>query len=728
MPEKESDFLERLKATFRVEAQEHLAQIYAGLTALEEPGDETLRAQWIETIFREAHSLKGAAASVGYPEIQNVCHQIESTFASLKRKESSLTPQILDQLHVSVDRIGTLLEAETGIPSASVSATESVSVDSVLPQNRPVEATAAPRVLSPTLRISAEKLDAVFLKAEEMLAAKLMAQHRKQELSALRIQVDAWNKTWSNLSGRYPGLQAEDHREPGWRELLQDHTAFMKQLLQDVARLDKAAELDLRALGRMTGDLLDDMKSALLMPFSVLLESFPKLVRDLARGQGKEIDFQMRGGELQVDRRILEEIKDALVHLLRNSVDHGIELPSLRTGKGKPKRGNISLVLSPLGGERVEICIQDDGGGVNVDQVKSAVSRLGLIDQALLEKMTDEQALDLLFLSGLTTSPVVTAVSGRGLGLAIVREKVEKLGGSLQVESRLDVGTRFRLQLPNTLANYRGILVNVGPHCFVLPTRHVQRSVRVPRTDVEFLEGMQTLRIDGDAVPIISLAVTLGLDTPAIDDDFVKAVVLGEGDKKIAFSVDAVLHEQEVLVKSLGKQLVRVPNIEAATILGSGKVVPILHVPDLLKSALHPMPVIQHKFQPAQSPPAAPKRVLVAEDSITARSVLQSLLEMGGYQVTTAVDGADAWEKLKGGHFDIVVTDVEMPHMDGIDLTERIRRDSRFAHIPVVLVTSLESQQDRQRGMTAGANAYIVKRSFEQSDLLGTIAQLVPLS
>jgi two-component system chemotaxis sensor kinase CheA len=724
MPEKENDFLERLKATFRIEAQEHLTQIYAGLSALEQPADEALRAQWIETIFREAHSLKGAAASVGFPEIQNVCHQIESTFSSLKRKESPLTPQILDQLHAALDRIGTSLEAETGLQSVSASADEQTSADPVHAQIKPAEAAASPRALPPTLRISAEKLDAVFLKAEEMLAAKLMAQHRKQELSALRTQVDAWNKAWSNLGGRYPGLQAADS-EPGWRELLQDQAVFMKQLLQDIARLDKAAELDLRALGRMTSDLLDDMKSALLMPFSVLLESFPKLVRDLAREQGKEIDFQMRGGELQVDRRILEEIKDALVHLLRNSVDHGIELPSLRMAKGKSKRGNISLVLTPLGGERVEICIQDDGGGVNVDQVKSAVSRLGLMDQALLEKMTDEQALDLLFLSGLTTSPVVTAVSGRGLGLAIVREKVEKLGGSLQVESRLDAGTRFRLQLPNTLANYRGILVSVGPHCFVLPTRHVQRSVRVPRGDVAILEGMETLRIDGVAVPLISLAAVLGLDFPVIDDGFVKAVVLGEGEKKIAFAVDDILHEQEVLVKSLGKQLVRVPNIEAATILGSGKVVPILHVPDLLKSALQPASLPPHKPQSAEIPATELKRVLVVEDSITARSVLQNLLEMAGYWVTTAVDGADAWAKLKDGHFDIVVTDVEMPHMDGIDLTERIRRDSRFARTPVVLVTSLESPQDKQRGMAAGADAYIVKRSFEQSDLLGAIAQLV---
>jgi two-component system chemotaxis sensor kinase CheA len=725
MADKESEFLERLKATFRVEAQEHLSLMYSGLHALEQTADGEQLSEGIETVFREAHSLKGAAASVGFPEIQRTCQQVESIFSALKRKEMPLTPQILDQLHASLDSMQTALGAEQ---QAEAPAMPSESVSSMLDKATHREVWAPSRPLPATVRIATEKLDSLFLKAEEMLAAKLLAQHRKEELMALRERVDAWSKTWSSLATRHSALLKAAEQAPEWRRALDDNAAFMKGLLQDLVRLDKAADQDLRTLGRMTADLLDDMKSALLLPFSVLLESFPKLVRDLARAQGKDVDFIMRGGELEVDRRVLEEIKDAVVHLLRNSVDHGLEPPSLRAAGGKPKRGTIQLILSPAGGEQLEICIEDDGGGIDIARIKSTAARLGLMDETALAQLTEAQALDLLFVSGMTTSAIVTSVSGRGLGLAIVREKVQKLGGTIQVESHPGAGTRFRLRLPNTLANYRGILVSVGAHWFVFPTRHVQRSLRVERSRVETFEGQEALRIDGEAVAVVALAGVLGLEVQTQDDAYIKVVVLADGDRKMAIAVDEILHEQEVLVKGLGKQLVRVPNIEAATILGSGRVVPILNVADLMKSAARAAAsTTRPRLAPAppRVQPASQKHVLVVEDSITARSLLKGLLEMAGYRVTTAVDGEEAWSRLADGRFDIVVTDIEMPRMDGIALTERMRGDGRFEAMPVVLVTGLDSPQDRQRGMAAGASAYLVKRSFEQSDLLGAVARLV---
>jgi two-component system chemotaxis sensor kinase CheA len=318
---------------------------------------------------------------------------------------------------------------------------------------------------------------------------------------------------------------------------------------------------------------------------------------------------------------------------------------------------------------------------------------------------------------------MITEISGRGLGLAIVREKAEKVGGTVSVETQPGAGTTFRLILPLTLARFRGILVRAGGSLFVVPTRHVQRVLRVSREEIKSAENRETIQIDGRAVAAVRLSDILEIaqrNASTDPKDKVPMLVLAWAGEQIGFLVDEILDEQEVLVKSLGKQLPHVRNIAGATVLGTGKISPVLNVADLMQSA-----VKTARAAAAHETKESPKSILVAEDSITSRTLLKNILEFAGYKVKTAIDGAEALAVLGTEAFDLVVSDVEMPRMSGFDLTAKIRADKRLSQLPVVLVTGLDSREDRERGVDAGASAYIVKSSFDQGNLLEVVRRLI---
>jgi two-component system chemotaxis sensor kinase CheA len=459
-----------------------------------------------------------------------------------------------------------------------------------------------------------------------------------------------------------------------------------------------------------------------MLPFSTMLGVLPKLVRDLCRDQGKDAEVILQGAEAEIDKRILEEMKDPLVHLVRNCVDHGLEAPSERARQGKPPRGKISITVTEVEGNKVEIAITDDGTGIDTGKVRDAAVRLGILTAEDARQLDDDAAVMLIFQSEISTSSAVTAISGRGLGLAIVREKVSKLGGQVSVENRPGRGATFRIRLPLTLATFRGILIEAAGQVFVVPTANVAHVARIRPGDIKTVENRETISLNGHALSLARLENVLELARPGKPTEASVAMVLGTADKQIAFAVDAVLNETEVLVKPLHKPLARVRNVAGATILGSGHVLPVLNVADLMKSAVNapapprPVAVVAAKTR---------KTVLVVEDSITSRMLLKNILESAGYRVRTAVDGVDALTALKTEDFDAVVSDIEMPRLNGFGLTEKIRGDKKLAEMPVVLVTALETAADRERGVDVGANAYIVKSSFDQSNLLEELERLV---
>jgi len=551
---------------------------------------------------------------------------------------------------------------------------------------------------------------------------------RKKERAQIQAVLRALERSLARAGkGNGNGAAGERRNLAKLIGYLEEGNLFLKTLEGRLMRLAKAAEGDHRALTGMVDNLLHDVKEMQLLPFASLLEVLPRLARELARDRGKQAELSARGGEFKIDRRILDELKDPLIHLLRNCVDHGIETPAERVRKGKTPHGTISIAISQQDGGKIELVIADDGAGIDATKVKAAAGKLGVVTTEEAEQLDEREALALVFRSGVSTSPIITDLSGRGLGLAIVQEKVERLGGAITLETRADAGTTFRIVLPLTLATFRGILVRAGAQLFVIPAVSVERVVRIAAKDVQTVENRETIVLGGQAVSLVGLSDALELPRKAVSGasaDSVQAIVLGTGPARIAFQVDQILGEQEVLVKALGPQLARVRNVAGASVLGTGEVVPVLNVPDLMKSAAR-LTATSRAPAAAPSVEAQKRSILVVEDSITSRSLLKNILESAGYQVATAVDGIDAYTLLKTGSFDLIVSDVEMPRMDGFDLTAKVRADKQLSELPIVLVTALESREHRERGIEVGANAYIVKSSFDQSNLLGVVRQLI---
>lgn len=756
---KNEEFRKRLLATFRIEADEHLMAMSSSLLALEKAPPGTRRAELVETAFREAHSLKGAARAVHLLEIESACQALETVFAAMKGGAEASGP-LLDLLHQVLKALGALLAADLSDAGKAALAGLVRQFDALM--NRPAPTRAAPDspdvltrpavaaaaetglvAASPgptfsTVRIAAAKLDAVMRQVEELFGARLASAERAHALREIDVTLAARNKERTQTQAGLQRLERAMRRADGGTsddgrhvlrrliEHLETGNLVARTLEDRVSGIARAAAADHRALTSMVDNLVHSVRDMQLLPIAALLDSLPAMARELARDQGKQVEVSVQGGEVQIDRRILEQLKGPLIHLLRNSVDHGIETAEVRSQCGKPPYGSIAITAAQKDGGKIELTVADDGAGIDAGRVRTSAARLGATTAEQLRQLGEDEVLALVFRSGVSTSRIITDLSGRGLGLTIVREKIAGLGGHVDLHTRHGTGTTFRITIPLTLATFRGILVRAGGRLFAIPASSVERVARASAADVRTIENRETMLLGGRAVSLVRLTDVLELAREGETPDTVLAVVIGTYPERIAFRVDAVVGEQEVLVKTLGPQLTRVRNVAGASVLGSGEVVPVLNVADLMHSAIQCAARMPAPVAAAGPSDARERAILVVEDSITSRSLLRSILASAGYRVNTAVDGVDALAVLDTDTFDLVVTDVEMPRMNGFDLTARIRSDSNLSELPVVLLTALEQREHRERGVEVGANAYIVKSHFDQSDLLQVVRQLIP--
>lgn len=759
MAQGDDAFLRRLEATFRLEADEHLAAMSSALSMLEKNPAPEQRAELVERMFRGAHSLKGAARAVNRRNVERLCHGLEDVFAALKGERIAVTPALWDTLDEGLAVLSEILTRDAGaVAPASWEALLSrldaaARVSVVLPHaappvaapGRPVEMSVAvelrevpqenagdpapPAMLATEMvRLPTARLDRAMRQAEELLGPRLAARQHVAALHAAGAALDAWQRERTKAvpalrSAACSGIAtAGTGALVGLLEYLERDAELAKSLAAQLTVLRRSAARDQRILSGLTEDLLQQLRDMQLLPVAALLEGFPRSARALARELSKQVEVSTEDNGIEVDRRVLDEIRDPLLHIVRNCVAHGIEPPAERAQCGKPVHGRISITVSQELGDKITIAVTDDGAGIDSAALVAAARKAGALTGH--ETPGEAQALALVFRSGVTTSPIVTDVAGRGLGLAIAREKVERLGGAVSIESQRGTGTTFRIVLPRSSATYRGVLVRVARRMFAVPIASVERVTRVRQDEIWMAENRATIALGDSPVALVRLDAVLELTRSSNGDDtptHVHAVVLAAGATRVAFQVDAVLSEEELLVRPLGPQLVRVRNVAGASVLGSGEVVPVLSVADLLRSAAGAP--IAAAARPVES--ARQKSILVAEDSITSRALIKNILESAGYRVVTAVDGADAYATLRSDEFDLLVSDIEMPRMDGFELTEKVRADTCLAALPVVLVTSLGSREHRERGVEVGASAYIVKSSFEQSNLLEVVRRLL---
>lgn len=779
MTPKEQEFLSRLRDTFRVEAREYVQTMAAELLALEKVPAGTGDPGRIETIFRTAHSLKGAARSVSAKEIELVCQALETVFALWKNGLSTPEVKSFDTLQRAVELVGSMVEhpgdkssgvptseidrmvgalqaiaaATPGLPVAGAAALPlnvgRIPVRAAIPENTPPAPSGPPRATadrpvepgaSDTVRIAATKLARLLREVEELLSLKQAAMQRAEELGQIRSSFTEWERHWSKFerSSREVRLLAPDGSVAGdgapaesrdSAHFLEWSSSHLKSLDSLMAAAHRSARWGVHTSAKFVDSVIEQTKSLIMMPVGTITDSLPLMARQLGRDRGREIDLALRGREVEMDKRILDEIKDPLIHLLRNAVDHGVESPQERARRGKPAVATLTIAVTIIDSGRVEISVADDGAGIDPVRVKDAAVKKGVVSIEEAAELSDQEALALIFRSEVTTSPIVTDLSGRGLGLAIVREKTEKLGGKVVVDTIRGKGTVFRLMLPIALVAFRGLLVRVAGRGFVIPVTAVDRVALIKLAEVRTVQNREIISIGGRAISFVRLGAVLeipgdGGRNPALAT--VPVVIVGSLDERVAFAVDEVVNDEEVLVKQLPLPLLRIRNVAGATLLASGSLVPVLNAADLLKSARKVgigAPAGPREIVPGQADTRA-KSVLVAEDSITSRTLIKGILESAGYRVKTAVDGVEALLLLRSEQFDLVVSDVQMPRMNGFDLTARIRAERQLAEIPVVLVTALSAAEDRERGIDVGASAYLVKSDFDQSNLLEIVRRL----
>ncbi|MGE4299655.1 MAG: response regulator [Desulfovibrionaceae bacterium] len=801
-----SRLLEKLLQAFHQEAADRLGVLGRALVALEGMDAQTVSdgpaSEVVEDVYRQFHSLKGAARTVTLHDIEAVCQAAESVLFGIKRGGIPLSRDLFDLLQRTLDTVqahAAAVVSNTPPPAAAVTAACVAALEQVaatahacarpespedaassgesasaqvgatpVPQpqaadTRRPEGThvmplaalpvaplgvAAPQKVtqregahSPvdgpasTVRISADRLHRLLLKTEELLAARMAADRRTAVLQDAAHNFGKWRKAWNDVglelamrteSGRGNGESGDKDSVTAFLDMCETRFREMDDLLQPLAQ---KAERDRRELSRLVDALLLDMKQALLLPFSTLLDAFPRMVRDIAQASGKEAVLHISGSDVEIDRRILAVLKDPITHILRNAIAHGIEPSAERRGQGKPAAGTISLAVSQRGRGRVQVVLTDDGAGINTDKIRAEVVRRGVLSAGQVQSMPDEELFELIYLSDFSTSSQVTDLAGRGLGMAIVREQVEKAGGFVSMRSERGTGTAFTLSVPVALTSFRGLVVETGGRLFVAPKSSVERVVRVAQRDITRLGDRDTIFLDGKPVPLAKLDALLEL--PQREDEegdsraqgCKPALIFQAGDRRIAVLVHGIVDEMDVMLKGLGVQLARVRNVAGLTLLGDGRFAPVLHVPDLLKSAGQARGAVRRTSGRVDDERV--RTVLVAEDSITSRMLLKNILEVAGYRVVTAVDGLDAQNMLRREKVDLVVSDVEMPRMDGFALTEAIRADAVHFALPVVLVTSLAQREQQMRGLEVGANAYIVKSSFDQGNLLEVVSRLL---
>ena len=721
------DLAARLLATFIGELGEQVETMNRELLALETtPGDRDR----VHALFRVAHTLKGAARAAGVPLVERVCHALESLLADAREGKRALGAQDFELLFGAADALqdtAERLEAGadlTDSPLAAVLETlrdEPGATTTRRPgEGREREGGRPPAPRDGQVRVPTQRVDALLATGAELLVAGGRPRVRAGEVEELRARLARCATDWKR-AGRRLRIALESAEAPASdRRVLADVGGELERLAADAARVSRAASTDAHTLGRTVQEVLDHARGLRMRPFADACEVLPRAVRDLSVTAGKQVELRIDGAEVQADRVVLDGLREALLQMVRNAVDHGIEAPDERVAAGKPRHGTVA-VAAGVRGDRLRVTVTDDGRGFDVSAIRDALRRRGMPVPA------DERDLPrALFEAGLSTRGQVTAVSGRGVGLDVARSAVERIDGRIDVTWAAGRQTTFLLDCPLTLASLKALLVSVGSQVVALPLGYVERLRRVRTADVRQVEGRHVLPTAEGPVPLVALATLLPpLGEIPPGEGPLSVVVIRVGARRLAVVVDEMLEVRELSARPIRAGEPKPRAVRGAALLETGRIALVTDPLALVDSALESEAASGPAFRD-RGPTAPAKRcVLVVDDSITTRTLESSIVEAAGYEVLTAVDGSDAWRLLQEHACDLVVADIEMPRMDGFALCEAIRGSRRLSALPIVLVTALERPEDRARGLEVGADAYLGKSSFDQQHLLDTIRQLL---
>jgi two-component system chemotaxis sensor kinase CheA len=694
--------LQHLEAVFETELAQRTEQLQTLLAELELKWETAQAAE----LARALHSLKGAARAVEANDVERAAGEAEAALVSLEGERPSAD---------WFERLRGRFESFSRAP--------------VEPAARP--AAEPPRQEVGSVRVSLAKLDALLTESGELSVTRLRVAERLSELRELQREMERWQREWTRSRPARARLRRAAHR--GGREAEAVLRAADQADRQAQAIVQRTRELvanlaqNMSQLATVSDAIGEQVMAIRLLPAGSMFAPFERLVRDLSRQIGKEARLELIGTETELDRRILDELRDPLMHMLRNSLDHGLEPAADRLRLGKPAHGSLTLAAHQRG-DRVQISIADDGRGLDLDAIRATAVRRNLLTAERAGNLDTAALIDLIFHPGFSTRSAASEISGRGVGMDVVRDHVARLGGTISVSTARDKGTTFTISVPLTLATTRVLLVEDAGQTYAIPSSSVERTGRMRARELRRLEGRPTVDVDGQVLPVVELSAVL--QRPRADgvasDEWRPFFVLRSDERAVALLTDRLIDETELVVKGLGAPLKRVRHVSGAAVLGTGVVVVILNPADVLKSSLSHVDCAPRVPRPVEKELVVPrKRVLVVDDSVMTRTLERTILESAGYSVVVATDGEHALQVLDQSGADAVVSDVEMPRMSGLELTAALRQDERWRHLPVVLVTSLDSPEHVERGAAAGADGYIVKGRFDQNDLLKAVARLV---
>jgi two-component system, chemotaxis family, sensor kinase CheA len=732
---------DELREIYRSSSLEGIQQMETGLLTLEGNPDDT---ETLQEVFRIAHTIKGSSSLLGLDGIGRIMHRFEDVLGEARVGNLAITSTIVDTLYGQIDAIRLLVEEATGGDPSGVDVDEVVGMlsderlagtatatkeGSGLNADAPTSAeesedpaldtqadaspdseehaplTSQSRIES--IRVDTRRLDDLIRHVGELIVSTIRLERRIEDIDQLVM-------TWGNLNQLASIRHTVSATDREGLERIEDAVTMLSTLR------NKMGDDSLR-LNQLVSKFDEGIREIRTLPFSTVFGLFPRLVRDVARELGKEVDLEISGETIHADKLILEDIRDPLMHTIRNAIDHGIEAPDVREAEGKPRSGTVKLSAYP-DGAYVTIEVTDDGRGLDREAILRKATDQGLVDPADAADMEPDSVWRLIFAPSFSTKEIITDVSGRGVGLDVVNSNVERLKGRIELKSAEGEGTCIRIRIPTSVATTRLLLVRVGKELFGLPSEHVQFTLPIAGSELVTLEGRQMIRVaEGPPIAISDLAACLGMPPAERGDGNYPCVVIEHAGDRMGMIVDELVTEQEAIVKPSGRILEHATFVAGSTIIETGDVCVVLRTSALIQAGRSGSVSALRKETPTESP----KSVLIVEDSITTRTQVKRILESEGYKVETTVDGLDGFNALTAGSFDAVVSDVEMPNMTGLELVERIRSEEQYRDLPVILVTSLATPEDRQRGADAGANAYITKGGFDQQQLLDALERLV---
>ena len=746
---------------FSLEAEAQTQVLNAGLLALER---NPTQADQLEACMRAAHSLKGAARIVGVEAGVSVSHVMEDCLVSAQEGRLYLQPEHIDALLQGTDLLMRIATPGNTVTSADIEAYVALmnrlvepsaptarvapppfDVSQLLLTPEPVVPEApAPVELAPlpepaaeparrpqrlteggerVLRVTAERLNSLLDLSSKSLVETQRLKPYLATMQRLKRMQNTSLRALDHLGDQLKVLTLTPEAEEALAEARRLLAESQHVLSEQTAQLDE--------FGWQTSQraqlLYDTALACRMRPFADVLAGQERMVRDLGRSLGKQIRLEIEGEKTQVDRDVLEKLEAPLMHLLRNAVDHGIEPPEQRLRAGKPAEGEIRLRASHQAGLLV-VELSDDGGGVDLERLRRSIVQRQLSTEATAAQLSEEELLTFLFLPGFSLRDTVTEVSGRGVGLDAVQHMVRLLRGSIVLEQVSGQGSRFHLEVPLTLSVVRSLVVEVGGEAYAFPLAHIERMRNLAPDDIVQVEGRQHFWHEGQHVGLVAASQLLQRPPGQNDDDTLKVVVIREREAVYGVAVERFIGERTLVVLPLDPRLGKVQDISAGALLDDGSPVLIVDVEDMLRSVdklLNTGRLERIDRRNRHTAEVARKRILVVDDSLTVRELQRKLLLNRGYEVAVAVDGMDGWNALRAEHFDLLITDIDMPRMDGIELVTLLRRDNRLQSMPVMVVSYKDREEDRRRGLDAGADYYLAKASFHDDALLDAVVELI---